>query len=198
MLDNLNALLGEQIKDLYSAENQLLKALPKMAKAATNDSLRECFEAHLEETKIHVERLQEIARILKISPGEKKCKAMEGLLEEGKEVLEEDGNDACIDAALIISAQKVEHYEISSYGSASAIAEHLGEDEIMELLEATLEEEEAADMKLTDISLSEILPAADQGEEGEESEDGDEEVAEAASIETQKKKATPAKKSTRK
>lgn len=172
MLDNLNALLEDQIKDLYSAENQLLKALPKMAKTASNEMLREAFEAHLEETKVHVERLQEIAKLLEITPGGKKCKAMEGLLEEGKEALEEEGEDAIIDAGLIVAAQKVEHYEISGYGSASAIAEQLNESEIVELLQMTLQEEEATDEKLSDISINQILPSATSSDE--DGEDGDE------------------------
>lgn len=164
MLDTLKSLLEEQIKDLYSAENQLVKALPKMAKAAASDDLREAFESHLEETRGHVERLQEIAGILETKPGGKKCKAMEGLVAEGGEVLEEEGADAVIDAALIAAAQRVEHYEISAYGSARAMAEQLGEQRIIKLLQQTLDEEAAADKKLTGISMGEVLPAANAAE----------------------------------
>jgi ferritin-like metal-binding protein YciE len=145
MLDSLRNLLEEQIKDLYSAENQLIKALPRMAKAASSKSLREAFESHLDETRHHAERLQSIAQILEIKPGGKKCKAMEGLVEEGKEVLEEDGEGAVIDAALIAAAQRVEHYEISAYGSARAMADQLGASTIIKLLQKTLDEESAAD-----------------------------------------------------
>ena len=160
MLDSLQKALEEQIRDLYSAEGQLVKALPKMAKAATSDALREAFTSHLDETQHHVERLQNIARMLEFKPGGKKCKAMEGLIEEGKEVLEEDGEDAVIDVALIAAAQRVEHYEIAAYGTARALAERLGMPEVVELLQETLDEEGAADKKLTEICEGEVLSAA--------------------------------------
>jgi len=168
MLDSLKSLLEDQIKDLYSAENQLIKALPRMAKAASSASLREAFETHLDETRQHAERLQSIAQLLEIKPGGKKCKAMEGLVEEGKEVLEEDGEGAVIDAALIAAAQRVEHYEISAYGTARAIAEQLGVGKIIKLLQTTLDEESAADEKLTAISVGEVLPAASEASESTE------------------------------
>jgi ferritin-like metal-binding protein YciE len=172
MLDTLKSLLEDQIKDLYSAENQLIKALPRMAKAATSESLRGAFQSHLEETRGHVERLQQIAQILETKPGGKKCKAMEGLVEEGKEVLDEEGEGSVIDVALIAAAQRVEHYEISAYGSARAIAEQLGDRRIIKLLEATLDEEKSADETLTTISTEEVLPAAAAGpSEGSESEE---------------------------
>ena len=160
MLDSLKSLLEEQIKDLYSAENQLVKALPKMAKKASSPNLREAFESHLEETRGHVERLAAVAELLEIKPSGKTCKAMQGLVEEGKEVLEEEGADAVIDAALISAAQRVEHYEISAYGSARAMAEQLGETKVIKLLQATLDEESAADEKLSGISTDEVLPAS--------------------------------------
>ena len=160
MIDTLQSLLEEQIKDLYSAENQLLKALPEMAKTARSESLREAFTNHLEETRRHVERLQEMAQTLEIAPGGKKCKGMEGLLAEGKEMMDEDGEDASLDAGLIAAAQRVEHYEISAYGSARALAERLEEETLVELLQATLDEEEAADKTLTGVSEEEILPSA--------------------------------------
>jgi len=160
MLDSLNALFEEQLKDLYNAENQLVKALPKLAKAATSEALRATFKAHLEETRGHVERLAQIAKILGMPPGGKKCKAMEGLVAEGAEVLEEEGEPAVIDAALIAAARRCEHYEISAYGSVIQIAETLGEDQILKLLQKTLEEELAADEKLGIISSGEVLAAA--------------------------------------
>ncbi len=160
MLDTLKSLLEDQIKDLYSAENQLLKALPKMAKAASSQALREAFTGHLEETKGHVERIQAIAEMMDIKLGGKKCKAMEGLIAEGAEVLEEEGEDAVIDAALIGAAQRVEHYEMAAYTCAAAIAQQLDETEVVAQLEATLQEEEAADEKLGSIAEGEVLPEA--------------------------------------
>jgi ferritin-like metal-binding protein YciE len=165
-LTTLDKLLEEQLKDIYSAESQLVKALPKMAKAATAPGLKDAFTNHLDETKGQVERLNKIAGHLGISRlTGKKCAAMEGLIEEGKEVLEEDGEPGLIDAALIIAAQRVEHYEISAYGSARTLAEHLGHDKVAKLLQETLDEEAAADEKLTDISLSEVLPSVEREEE---------------------------------
>lgn len=160
MLDTLQKALQEQLRDLYSAENQLTKALPKMAKAASSPALKQAFTAHLEETHGHVERLQRAAEMLEFKPGGKKCKAMEGLIEEGKEVLEEDGEDAVIDLALIAAAQRVEHYEIAAYGTARTMAEQLGNKKLAALLQETLDEEGAADKKLTTISEEEVLPAA--------------------------------------
>ena len=162
MLDTLKSLLEDQIKDLYSAESQLIKALPKMVKKATNENLRAAFEGHLEETRGHVERLAAAAQLLEIKPTGKVCKAMQGLVEEGKEVLEEEGDDAVVDAALIAAAQRVEHYEIAAYTSARAMAEQLGEPKIIKLLQETLDEENAADKKLAGISTGEVLPAADR------------------------------------
>lgn len=160
MLDSLKALLEEQIKDLYNAENQLVKTLPKLAKAASSDNLRSAFESHLELTRVHIERLAQIAKLLGTVPGGKKCKAMEGLVAEGAEVLVEKGEPALIDIALIAAARRVEHYEISAYGSAIVIAEALGEDQIVALLEKTLDEEGDADEKLGSICTEELLPAA--------------------------------------
>ena len=161
MLDTLKSLLEDQIKDLYNAENQLVKALPKLAKKARSKNLRAAFEGHLKETRGHVERLATVALILEIKPGGKTCKAMRGLVEEGKEVLDEKGENAVIDAALIAAAQRVEHYEIAAYGTARAMAEQLGEPKIIKLLQQTLDEEKAADSKLSGISTGEVLPAAE-------------------------------------
>ncbi len=160
MLNTLESVLQDQVRDLYSAENQLVKALPKMAKAASSESLREAFEGHLEETMGHVERLQKIAEMLEFKPGGKKCRAMEGLIEEGKEVLDEEGDESVIDLALIAAAQRVEHYEMAAYGAARAMAEKLGQDKVAKILQSTLDEEGAANKKLTSISLDEVLPAA--------------------------------------
>ncbi|SRR5579885_2947320 len=176
-IPSLDKLFEEQLKDIYNAETQLVKALPKMAKAATADGLREAFTTHLEETRGQVERLDRIGRLLGVRLTGKKCKAMEGLIEEGKEVLEADGEPELIDAALIVAAQKVEHYEISAYGSARAVAEHLGHAEVAELLQETLDEESAADDKLTAISVGEVLPAATETAEVVNAEDESAEVA---------------------
>ncbi len=153
-LNSLEALLGQEIKDLYSAENQLVKALPKMAKAASDSDLIAGFEKHLEETKGHLQRLEQVAELLEISLRGKTCKAMQGLVEEGAEVIQEDGDPAIKDLALITAAQKVEHYEIAAYGSARAVAELLELDEIVDLLQATLDEEESTDAALTAIAES--------------------------------------------
>src|SRR6187399_2962691 len=123
---SLDKLLEDELKDLYNAEGQLVKALPKMAKAASNASLKKAFTSHLMETKGQVQRLTSIGRLLGIKLTGKKCKAMEGLLEEGKEILDSDGPTAVIDAALIGAAQRVEHYEMAAYGTTRAFADHLG------------------------------------------------------------------------
>jgi ferritin-like metal-binding protein YciE len=150
----------DQIKDIYSAETQLVKALPKMAKKAASKGLKQAITSHLEETKHQVERLDQIGESLGLKLTGKKCKAMEGLIEEGAEIIEADGPGPVIDAALIVAAQRVEHYEISAYGSARAFAKQLGHEDIVELLQATLDEESAADEKLTSLSEEEILPMA--------------------------------------
>lgn len=168
-MKTLEDLLEDQIKDLYNAENQLLKALKKMAKKASNESLVQAFETHAEETQGHIERLDEVGKKLGIKRlTGKTCKAMQGLVEEGKEVLEEDGSDAVIDAALIAAAQRAEHYEISAYGSARAMAEELGQDQVVKLLQETLDEEAATDEKLSQLSEGEILTAANSGEDEDE------------------------------
>jgi ferritin-like metal-binding protein YciE len=144
----LKDLYIDELKDLYSAESQLVKALPKMAKAATSEDLSAGFEEHLEQTKGHVQRLETIFKDLNESPKGKKCKGMEGLIEEGAEAIEEYEGDL-LDAALIGAAQRVEHYEMAGYGTVSAFAEELGEAEHVLLLNETLEEEKETDQKLT-------------------------------------------------
>jgi ferritin-like metal-binding protein YciE len=155
-------MLAEQLKDLYSAENQLVKALPKMAKNATNDLLRTAFERHLEETRGHVARLEQIADELDITLRGKKCKGMEGLIEEGKEVMGEFEDDV-LDAALIGAAQKVEHYEIAAYGTARTHANMLGLTKVARLLQQTLDEEGRTDKKLTDLAERVVNVEALQG-----------------------------------
>jgi ferritin-like metal-binding protein YciE len=158
-LESVEVLLAQEIKDLYSAESQLVKALPKMAKAATSPELQEAITTHLEETKVHVERLEEVAKLLDITPRGKVCKAMKGLVEEGSEVIEEEGEGAIIDLAIIGAAQKVEHYEIASYGTARALAETLGLDDVAEILQTTLDEEGNTDKLLTGIA-EQLAPVA--------------------------------------
>ena len=150
-VDTLEALFEDEIKDLYSAENQIIKALPRMAKAATNEELRKAFEDHLEQTRGHAQRLEQIGEQFNIRVKGKKCVGMEGVLEEGKEVMSE-AEEPVLDAALIGAAQKVEHYEIASYGTAAAHAEQLGYQEAISLLRTTLSEEEEADQLLTQIA----------------------------------------------
>jgi ferritin-like metal-binding protein YciE len=150
----LEELLVDELKDLYSAENQIIKALPKMAKAASSPELKRAFERHLEETRRQVERLDQIGQALEVKLTGKKCKGMEGLIEEGKELMEEDFDDNAIDAGLIGAAQKVEHYEIAGYGTARTHAEMLGYTKAAKLLQQTLDEEGATDKKLTQLAES--------------------------------------------
>ena len=166
-LMTLQDLLAEELKDIYSAENQLVKALPKMAKAATSPELKEAFESHLLETETQVARLEQIFERLGIKPGRKKCKAMEGLVAEGKDTISEDAEPMVHDAALISSAQRVEHYEIAAYGTARTFATLLGDDETAELLQLSLDEEGQADKKLTDIAMSGINQEAMESVEAE-------------------------------
>jgi ferritin-like metal-binding protein YciE len=170
-LNSLHDLYVNELKDLYSAENQLLKALPKMAKAADSDKLRAAFEEHLEVTKGQVKRLDEIFDELDSSPTGKKCKAMEGLIEEGDEVLEEGGEPAVLDAALIAAAQRVEHYEIAGYGCVRTFATLLGYEEAAALLQETLDEEAEADKKLTELAETAINVDAEVDDEDEEDEE---------------------------
>jgi ferritin-like metal-binding protein YciE len=164
--------LVDDIRDLYHAEKQLIKALPKMAKAATHEDLREAFESHLEETREHVARLEEIFSALGEKVRAKNCPGMAGIIEEGSALLQEEPS-AVIDAAIISAAQRVEHYEIGAYGTCAAWARLLGMDEVVSLLEQTLEEEKATDKKLTALAEQEVnLNAASEGrEEGEEQEE---------------------------
>ena len=152
--ENLRELLVEELKDLYSAENQLTKALPKVAKNSSDPQLKKVIESHLKETEGHVARLEQIFEKLDESPKGKTCEGMKGLITEADERIKEGGEPAVLDAGLIADAQRVEHYEIAAYGSARTFANLLGEKEIVQLLEATLKEEKAADAKLTSIAES--------------------------------------------
>jgi ferritin-like metal-binding protein YciE len=159
-LQSLQDLLVEQIKDLFSAENQLVKALPKMAKAASSPDLRDGFEEHLKQTRKQVQRLEKVSQQLGVSPKGKKCVAMAGLIEEGKELIEEDAGPSVLDAGLIAAAQKVEHYEMASYGCARTWAEELGFEDAAALLQETFEEEKATDEKLTELAKQMIIQEA--------------------------------------
>jgi ferritin-like metal-binding protein YciE len=162
----LKELYIDELKDLYSAENQLVKALPQMAKAATSPDLRAGFEEHLEQTKGHVQRLETIFKQLGESPKGKECKGMKGLIEEGAEAMEEY-EGGLLDAALIGAAQRVEHYEMAGYGTVSAFAKELGESEHVSLLDETLEEEKQTDEKLSGLS-GDINAKAHRGERSTE------------------------------
>ena len=159
-LDTLQKLFIEELRDLYHAEGQLFKALPKMAEGATSEELRNAFETHLKETEEHVERLEEVFELLGETPRGKVCNAMKGLIEEGSEILEEDGEDSVLDAGIIVAAQKVEHYEMAAYGSVRTFAELLGHTEVVELLQATLDEETAANDLLNDLAKEIVNPEA--------------------------------------
>ena len=159
-LNTLQDLYISQLKDLYSAEKQLVKALPKMAKAATNPDLSAGFSEHLEQTKEHAARLEQILESHGESTRGPKCKAMEGLVEEGSEMIEEEADDEVRDAGLICAAQRVEHYEIAGYGCVVTFAEMLGDNAGAKLLKTTLDEESATDKKLTKLAKSTINLAA--------------------------------------
>ena len=177
----LKELYIDELKDIYSAETQLVKALPKMAKAAASEELRSGFEEHLEQTKGHVSRLEKIFQALSEKPTGKKCMGMEGLIKEGGEAADEDYEDDAKDAALIGAAQRVEHYEIAAYGTVRAMAEQLGENEAVDLLSKTLQEEKDTDVKLSDIADKLTFE-----------EDGDDEAAETPKTRSSKGRAAKA------
>jgi ferritin-like metal-binding protein YciE len=161
----------EQLRDLYSAENQLIKALPKMAKAAHDPDLKKGFEEHLEQTKEHASRLEEIFEELDEKPTSKKCAAMAGLVEEGSETIGEDAAPAVKDAMLIAAAQRVEHYEIAAYGTVKTFAHVLGHEDAAKLLEETLQEEVDTDEKLSQAAESINVEANEGGDSEEETEE---------------------------
>jgi ferritin-like metal-binding protein YciE len=166
-MDSLKDLYIDELKDLYNAENQLVKALPKMAKKASAPELKRAFQDHLKQTEAHVSRLERIFKGLGEKPAGKTCKAMKGLIEEGKEIIGEDGDGSVLDAALIGAAQRVEHYEIAGYGVVRTFASLLGEDDAMETLQRTLNEEAETDKKLTGLAESIINVEASEAENGE-------------------------------
>jgi len=170
--ESLRQLYIDELRDLYNAETQMVKALPKMAKASSNDELRQAFEEHLRQTSEQVSRLEQIFEMLDEKPTGKKCLGMEGLVKEAAETMREDYEDPVMDAGIIGAAQRVEHYEIAGYGTVRTLAELLGEDQHVTLLEQTLEEEKQTDQKLTDLA-KEINPKGmEVGRQEEETEEG--------------------------
>jgi ferritin-like metal-binding protein YciE len=155
-MNTMDELLEDMIQDLYNAEKQLTKALPKMAKKCTNDDLKKALETHLKETEGQVEKLEQVCKDLGIKPTGKVCKAMQGLIEEGEEVLSDGKPSPIMDAGIIGAAQKVEHYEIAGYGTARTIADQLGHMKAAKNLEQILEQEKAADAKLNDIAMKSV------------------------------------------
>ena len=166
----LHEMLLDEIQDLYHAEKQMTKSLPKMAKAATHEDLREAFQTHLEETREQITRLEEVFGALGQRPKTKPCHGMAGIIEEGNRTMQEDAEGAVLDAALIAAAQRAEHYEIGAYGTCAEWARLLGLGEVVSLLEQTLEEEKAADKKLTGLAEQEINQAAIAGGQSEQAE----------------------------
>jgi ferritin-like metal-binding protein YciE len=161
---SLHDLLVEELKDAYSMEKQIVKALPKVIKNCTSEELKQGLEEHLEETKQQVERLEQCFEHLDLSAKAKKCEGMEGILEEGEDFMSEKGEDAVLDAGIIGACQKVEHYEIASYGCLCTWADQLGLHEVAQLLKENLNEEKAADEKLTQVAENMVNPQAEQGE----------------------------------
>ena len=182
-MENLKELLVEELKDLYSAEKQIVKALPKIIKGSESPDLKSALQEHLEVTKAQVTRLEEVFAQLDEKPKSKPCKGMEGLLKEGAECLEEEDAGTLRDLQLIGAAQRVEHYEVAAYGTAKAMAEKLGLSEAVELLDQTLQEEGEADKKLTEVAeaLYEEAPTEEDFEEDEEQEEEEEPSAPVAS-----------------
>jgi ferritin-like metal-binding protein YciE len=168
-MDSLKELLQDELKDIYDAEKQLTKALPKLAKKATAEELKEAFEEHLRQTEEHIERLEQAFEHLGMPAKGKKCKGMQNLIAEGEDMIGDADEDAVRDAVMIASAQKVEHYEIASYGTLRTWASMLGQDDVASLLEETLEEEKETDQKLSELAEAFVNQAA--AEEGEEEEE---------------------------
>ena len=170
-LRTLDDLLVHELQDIYNAEGQIVKALPKMIKAANHPELKAAFEEHLEQTKGQIERLEQAFKLLGMPAKGKKCDGMAGLIEEGKKMMEEDANPAVMDAALIAAAQKVEHYEIASYGCVCTYAEMLGYEQVHDLLGQNLEEEETTDENLTALAESVINVEAEEADDVETEEE---------------------------
>jgi ferritin-like metal-binding protein YciE len=165
-LESLEDLFLEELRDIYHAEKQLTKALPKMAKAASSPELKTAFQEHLQQTNGQIERLEQVFQLFGLKPKGKPCKAMEGLVEEGKEIMQEKAEPPVMDAALISAAQKVEHYEIGSYGTLATFAKMIGRKDAASLLKQTLDEEKSTDALLTRIAERNINFKAAKGETG--------------------------------
>ena len=189
-MNTLHDLMIHQLRDIYSAEKQLVQALPKMARNATSEELQNAFRSHLQETEEHVSRLEQGFEMLGVTGRGMKCKAMEGLIEEGAELLEEEVAPAVLDAALIAAAQRIEHYEIAAYGTVCEYARSMGHDELLSLLDSTLAEEKQADETLTSLAETGINALAE--EMGEE-EEGSKEDAEEGSEQDSNEKGASAK-----
>lgn len=193
MAESLEELLVEELKDVYSAEKQAVRAYPKITKAVESDELKQAMQLHLEQTQGQVERLEQIFEILEEKPGGKTCEGMKGLLEEASEAISEGDKGPILDAQIIGAAQRVEHYEIAAYGTVSAMAKALGKDDIAKLLDQTLQEEKDTDQKLTEVSEG-VNQSALENSEDEDEEGGDEDDEE----DSKPAKKAPAKKSTKK
>jgi ferritin-like metal-binding protein YciE len=159
-LDTLQKLYIDELRDLYNAENQLLKALPKMAKGASSPDLKNAFEKHFRQTETHVQRLEQVFAELNEPAKGKTCRAMKGLIEEGSEILKEEGEESVLDAGIIVAAQKVEHYEMAGYGSVRTFARLLGQEKAAELLQTTLDEESETNESLNQLAESMVNPEA--------------------------------------
>jgi ferritin-like metal-binding protein YciE len=194
----LRDVLIDELRDLYSAENQLVKALPKLAKGAKDKALKQLFTEHLEETKGHVERLKQVFGMLEKKPTGKHCNGMEGLIEEGKEALEEDAEGASFDLGLTGGALRVEHYEIAGYSAVIAMAKTLGLSDCVSLLKQTLSEEEAAAKKVTATSLPLMKTAASEPEEDDKPKTGKEKYSDKKSKQDEKEAAADVKKKSKK
>jgi ferritin-like metal-binding protein YciE len=173
-LNTLNDLFVKELRDIYDAEKQLTKALPKLAKAASAGELSSAFEAHLEQTRGHISRLEQVFEQLELKARGQHCPGIAGIIEEGSELIGEDGEDAVKDAALIGAAQRAEHYEITAYGTLMAYARQLGHDDIVNLLEETLNEEKDTDRKLTELAVSHFNALAAQEPESDGMEEDEE------------------------
>ncbi len=191
-INSLRDLYVEQLRDLYDGENQIIKALPKMIESTDSDDLRSALEEHLEITRQQAQRLETIFQGLGQSAKAQKCKGMEGIIKEGSEVLKEDMAESVKDAAIIASAQRVEHYEIAGYGTVRTYAELLGEDKAVELLEQTLEEEKEADEKLSQLA-EEINVEAEEGEEEDAETDLEAEGEDTETLDMEQEEEEPAK-----
>ncbi|MBI2689344.1 MAG: ferritin-like domain-containing protein [Acidobacteria bacterium] len=172
-METLHDLLTEELQDIYSAEKQIVKALPRMVKGAGSEALKDALNDHLEETREQVTRLEQVFQSVGVTARTKHCKGMEGLLDEGAQGLEENKENTLRDLQIIAAAQRVEHYEISAYGSARAIAEQMGLEDVVELLSATIDEESGADEKLTEVALTLYAEVGTNGMAGEKTQESE-------------------------